>query len=187
MLLGCVIGLISGYFGGWVDELLMRLVDAWLSLPYILFYLIIMVALGSSALNVVIALIIHGTPNIARLVRGLTLDISTKEYVKAAETGGESYLYILFVIILPNIRGPVIIDAMFRVGYAIFAIGTLGFLGLGVPPPSPDWGSMIAKGQEFIMAGSPWAAIWPSLALGSTVVGLNFYADELRAESLKYQ
>jgi len=89
LIFGCVIGLISGYFRGWVDELLMRLVDAWLSLPYILFYLIIMVALGPSALNVVIALVIHGTPNIARLVRGLTLDISTKEYVKAAETGGE--------------------------------------------------------------------------------------------------
>jgi len=185
--IGCIIGLISGYHGGWIDELLMRFIDAWLSLPYILFFLIIMVALGSSAVNVVLALIIHSTPNIARLVRGLTLDINTKDYIKAAETGGESYLYILFFIILPNIRGPVIIDAMFRVGYAIFAIGTLGFLGLGVPPPSPDWGSMIAKGQEFIMAGSPWAAIWPSLALGSTVVGLNFYADELRAESLRYQ
>jgi peptide/nickel transport system permease protein len=185
--LGSTLGLHSGYYGGMIDEAFMRFVDAWLSIPYILFYLMIMIALGASAVNVVIAIAVHGTPGVARLIRGLTLDIRTRDYVRAAETGGENPWYIMFVTILPNARGPVLIDAMFRVGYAIFAMGTLGFLGLGLPPPSPDWGSMVAKGREFIMAGSPWAAIWPSIAIASIVVGLNLYADELRAESLRYQ
>ena len=92
-------------------------------------------------MNVVIAITIVGTTGIARLVRSLTLDIRTREYIRAAETRGESPWYIMFVEILPNARGPIIVDAMLRVGYAIFAMGTLGFLGLGLPPPSPDWGS----------------------------------------------
>ena len=109
------------------------------------------------------------------------------DYVRAAETRGESTGYIMFVEILPNAKGPIIIDAMLRVGYAIFAMGTLGFLGLGLPPPSPDWGSMVAKGREFILSGSPWAALWPSLAIASLVVGLNLLADGLREETMRYQ
>ena len=119
-----------------------------MAIPIILLYMIIMAALGASAMNVVIAITIVGTPGIARLVRSLTLDIRTREYIRAAETRGESPWQIMFVEILPNARGPIIIDAMLRVGYAIFAMGTLGFLGLGIPPPSPDWGSMVAKGRE---------------------------------------
>ncbi|MGC9325234.1 MAG: ABC transporter permease [Desulfomonilia bacterium] len=185
--IGMTLGLVSGYFGGWIDELVMRLLDAMMAVPIILLYLIIMAALGASAINVVIAMTIVGTPGIARLVRSLTLDIKTREYVKSAETRGESPLYIMFVEILPNARGPIIVDSMLRVGYAIFAMGTLGFLGLGMPPPSPDWGSMVAKGREFILAGSPWAALWPSLAIASLVVGLNLLADGLREESMRYQ
>ena len=165
LLVGTALGLISGYFGGWIDELVMRLLDAMMAVPIILLYLIIMAALGASAINVVIAMTICGTPGIARLVRSLTLDIRTREYIRAAQTRGESPWYIMFVEILPNARGPIIVDAMLRVGYAIFAMGTLGFLGLGLPPPSPDWGSMVAKGREFILAGSPWAALWPSVAI----------------------
>ncbi len=157
-----------------------------MSIPIILLYLIIVASIGASAVNVVIAIAIVGTPGIARLVRSLTLDIRTREYVRAAETRGESPWYIMFVEILPNARGPIIIDAMLRVGYAIFAMGTLGFLGLGLPPPSPDWGSMVAKGREFILAGSPWAALWPSIAIASLVVGLNLLADGLREESMRY-
>ncbi len=184
---GVSIGLLSGYRGGWIDEILMRLVDAMMSIPYILFYLLIIVALGASAVNVVLAIAIHGTPGIARLVRGLTLDIRTRDYIRAAETRGESSFYIMFMEILPNARGPIIIDAMFRVGYAIFAMGTLGFLGLELPPPSPDWGSMITKGRIFILLGSPWAALWPSIAIASIVVGLNLFADGLQKESMRYQ
>jgi len=187
LLVGTALGLVSGYHGGWIDEIVMRLLDAMMAVPIILLYLIIMAALGASAVNVVIAMTIVGTPGIARLVRSLTLDIRTREYVRAAETRGESPWYIMFVEILPNARGPIIVDAMLRVGYAIFAMGTLGFLGLGLPPPSPDWGSMVAKGREFILAGSPWASLWPSVAIASLVVGLNLLADGLREESMRYQ
>jgi peptide/nickel transport system permease protein len=187
LLVGTTLGLIGGYYGGWLDEIVMRLLDAMMAVPIILLYMLIMAALGASALNVVIAITIVGTPGIARLVRSLTLDIRTREYIRAAETRGESPWYIMFVEILPNARGPIIVDAMVRVGYAIFAMGTLGFLGLGLPPPSPDWGSMVAKGREFILEGSPWAALWPSIAIASLVVGLNLLADGLREESMRYQ
>jgi len=187
LLAGTTLGLLSGYFGGWLDEVVMRLLDAMMAVPIILLFLIIMAALGASAVNVVIAITIVGTPGIARLVRSLTLDIRTREYIRAAETRGENSFYIMFVEILPNARGPIIVDAMLRVGYAIFAMGTLGFLGLGMPPPSPDWGSMVAKGREFILEGSPWASLWPSLAIASLVVGLNLLADGLREESMRYQ
>ncbi len=187
LFIGTTLGLLSGYYGGWIDEIVMRLLDAMMAIPIILLFLIIMTALGASAVNVVIAITIVGTPGIARLVRSLALDIRTREYIRAAETRGENPWYIMFVEILPNARGPIIVDAMLRVGYAIFAMGTLGFLGLGLPPPSPDWGSMVAKGREFILQGSPWAALWPSLAIASLVVGLNLLADGLREESMRYQ
>lgn len=187
LLCGSALGLISGYKGGWTDEVIMRLLDALMAIPVILLYLIIVAALGASAVNVVIAITIVGTPGVARLVRSLTLDIRTRDYVRAAETRGESLAYILFIEILPNAKGPIIIDAMLRVGYAIFAMGTLGFLGLGMPPPSPDWGSMVAKGREFILMGNPWAALWPCIAIATLVVGLNLLADGLREESMRYQ
>jgi peptide/nickel transport system permease protein len=187
LFVGMTLGLLGGYYGGWIDEIIMRLLDAMMAVPIILLYMIIMAALGASAVNVVIAITIVGTPGIARLVRSLTLDIRTREYIRAAETRGESPWHIMFVEILPNARGPIIIDAMLRVGYAIFAMGTLGFLGLGIPPPSPDWGSMVAKGREFILIGSPWATLWPCIAIASLVVGLNLLADGLREESMRYQ
>jgi peptide/nickel transport system permease protein len=187
LIVGMTLGLLGGYYGGWIDEIIMRLLDAMMAVPIILLYMIIMAALGASAINVVIAITIVGTPGIARLVRSLTLDIRTREYIRAAETRGESPWHIMFVEILPNARGPIIIDAMLRVGYAIFAMGTLGFLGLGIPPPSPDWGSMVAKGREFILTGSPWATLWPCIAIASLVVGLNLLADGLREESMRYQ
>ncbi|MGD8996643.1 MAG: ABC transporter permease [Anaerolineae bacterium] len=187
LIVGSTLGLMGGYLGGWVDEVVMRLLDAMMAFPVILLYLIIIAAMGASATNVVLAIAIVGIPGIARLVRSLALDIRTRDYIRAAETRGESVWYIMFVEILPNARGPIIIDAMLRVGYAIFAMGTLGFLGLGLPPPSPDWGSMVAKGRQFILSGSPWAALWPSVAIASLVVGLNLFADGLREESLRYQ
>lgn len=187
LIAGAALGLVSGYRGGWLDEIIMRLLDAMMSIPIILLYLIIVAAIGASAVNVVLAMAIVGTPGIARLVRGLTLDIRTRDYIRAAETRGENPFYIMFVEILPNAKGPIIIDAMLRVGYAIFAMGTLGFLGLGLPPPSPDWGSMVAKGREFILSGSPWASLWPSLAIATLVVGLNLLADGLREETMRYQ
>lgn len=186
LIVGSTLGLMAGYLGGQVDEIVMRLLDAMMAFPTILLYMIIIAAIGSSRINVVLAITVGGTPGIARLVRSLTLDIRTRDYVAAAELRGEGPLYIMFVEILPNTRGPLIVDAMLRIGYAVFSIGTLGFLGLGVPPPSPDWGSMVARGRSE-MWYSPWAVLWPTLAISSLVVGLNLFGDGLREESLRYQ
>jgi peptide/nickel transport system permease protein len=187
LLLGTSLGLLGGYRLGWADEATMRILDAMMAFPVILLYMIIIAAVGSSAINVVLAIAIVGTPGIARLVRSLTLDIRTRDYIRAAELRAEKPVYIMFSEILPNARGPIMVDAMLRIGYAIFAMGTLGFLGLGLPPPSPDWGSMVAKGRAYILTGHPWTALWPALAIASVVIGFNLLADGLREESLRYQ
>jgi len=186
VVVGTFLGLVGGYFGGIIDEVVMRILDAIMAFPTILLYLIIIAAIGPSPLNVVIAITFVGAPGVARLVRSLTLDIRSRDYVRAAETRGERPLYIMFVEILPNARGPLIIDAMLRVGYAIFAIGTLGFLGLGLPPPTPDWGGMISEARKYIWT-SPLNVLWPAVAISSLVVGLNLFADGLREESTRYQ
>lgn len=187
LLVGGTLGLVAGYFGGGVDEVVMRFLDAMMAFPQILLYLVIIAALGPSAVNIVLAITIAGAPGIARLVRSLTLDIKTRDYIAAAQTRGESPWYIMFVEILPNARGPILIDAMLRVGYAVFAIGTLGFLGLGLPPPSPDWGSIVNAGRKFIQAGHIWDALWASLATASLVVGLSLLADGLSEQLNKYR
>jgi peptide/nickel transport system permease protein len=186
VVVGSFLGLVGGYFGGLLDEVVMRILDAIMAFPTILLYLIIISAIGPSALNVVIAITFVGAPGVARLVRSLTLDIRTRDYIRAAETRGENPLYIMFLEILPNARGPIIIDSMLRVGYAIFAIGTLGFLGLGLPPPTPDWGGMIAEARKYIWT-VPLNILWPALSISSLVVGLNLFADGLREESTRYQ
>jgi peptide/nickel transport system permease protein len=186
VLVGSFLGLAGGYFGGMIDEVVMRILDAIMAFPTILLYLIIISAIGPSALNVIIAITFVGAPGVARLVRSLTLDIRTRDYIRAAETRGENPFYIMFLEILPNARGPIIIDSMLRVGYAIFAIGTLGFLGLGLPPPTPDWGGMIAEARKYIW-NVPLNLLWPALAISSLVVGLNLFADGLREESTRYQ
>ena len=186
LLVGSTLGLAAGYLGGIIDEVVMRILDAMMAFPTILLFLIIIAAVGASPTNVVIAITIGGAPGIARLVRSLAMDIRTRDYIAAAELRGESALYVMFVEILPNARGPIIVDAMLRVGYAVFSIGTLGFLGLGLPPPSPDWGSMVARGRLYIWS-NPWAVLWPAVAISSLVVGLNLFADGLREESLRYQ
>ena len=184
---GGTLGLMAGYYGGLVDETVMRALDTLMAFPQILLYLVIIAALGPSAVNVVLAITIAGAPGIARLVRSLTLDIKTRDYIAAAQTRGEHPLYIMFVEILPNARGPIIIDAMLRVGYAVFAIGTLGFLGLGLPPPSPDWGSIVSAGRRFIQSGHPWDALFASAAVAMVVVGLNLMADGLSEELSRYR
>ena len=187
LIIGGTLGVISGYYGGLTDEIIMRSLDALMAFPQILLYLVIIAALGPSVFNIVLAITFAGAPGIARLVRGLTLDIKTRDYVAAAQTRGESAAYIMLVEILPNASGPIIIDAMLRVGYAVFAIGTLGFLGLGLPPPSPDWGSMVSKGYKMIPAGHPWEALAASAAIATVVVGLNLLADGLNEETQRYR
>ena len=184
--LGTFLGQIAGYRGGRWDQTIMQLLDAFVACPSIGLYLVVIAALGRGDLVVIFAIAITGAPGVARLARSLTLDISTRDYVRAAETRGESQWYVMFREILPNARGPLLVDAMLRVGYAIFAIGTLGFLGLGLPPPDPDWGSMVNEARRF-MFSTAWGVVWPSLAISSLVVGLSLLADGLREELNRYQ
>lgn len=184
--LGTFLGQIAGYRRGWWDQGIMQLLDAFVAFPSIVLYLVVIAALGRGDLVVIFAIAITGAPGVARLARSLTMDIATRDYIRAAETRGESRWYIMFREILPNARGPLLVDAMLRVGYAIFAIGTLGFLGLGLPPPDPDWGSMVNEARRF-MFSSAWGVIWPSLAISSLVVGLSLLADGLREELTRYQ
>ncbi len=125
-------------------------------------------------------------PGVARLARSLALDIQTRDYIRAAETRAENVWFIMFREILPNARGPLLVDAMLRVGYAIFMIGTLGFLGVGLPPPDPDWGSMVNEARKYIFVNQ-LAVIWPALSIATLVIGLNLFADGLREELTRYQ
>jgi peptide/nickel transport system permease protein len=176
MAVGITLGLTAGFFGGVVDEVIMRILDAVMAFPTLLLYMIVIAAIGASRLNVVLAITIGGTPGITRILRSLVLEIRNREFVQAARLRGESSLYIMFREILPNCMGPLIVDACLRIGYAAFAIGGLGFLGLGLPPPDPDWGRMVSEGRTWIMT-APWIVIFPSLAISSLVVGLNLFAD----------
>ncbi len=179
ILIGAPLGLISGYVGGRIDAFIMRFIDILLSFPTLLIYILIITSVGASVFNVVIAIALGSIPPITRIVRSLVLDERTKDYVNAARLRGERRSYILLWEILPNVSGPIIVDSCIRVGYAIMAIGSLGFLGLGIPPPTPDWGGMINEGRKWIFM-MPWVVVAPAMALSSVVIGLNLLADGLR-------
>lgn len=176
---GISAGLAAGYKGGWVDEVVSRVIDVLLSFPKIVLYVVLIASLGPSALNIVLAIVLSSSPGIARLVRGLALDIKTRDFVAAARTRGETSLYIVFVEILPLARGPLIVDFCVRMGYTIIAIGVLGFLGLGLPPPDPDWGGMVRDATP-ILNVYPHAALFPSLAIVTLVSAFNLIADGLQ-------
>jgi peptide/nickel transport system permease protein len=186
LLFGTFLGLNAGYRGGWLDQIIMQFLDALIAFPRIVLYLIVISSLGQGDLVVILAITVTGTPGIARLVRGLALDIKSRDYVQAARTRGENTWYIMYREILPNAKAPLVVDATLRVGYAIFTIGTLGFLGIGLPPPDPDWGNMVNEGRRYIFA-NPLAVLWPSAAISSLVVGLNLFADGLQEETTRFQ
>jgi peptide/nickel transport system permease protein len=184
--IGSILGLNAGYRGGWNDQVIMQVLDALIAFPRIVLYLVVIAALGQGDLVVILAITVTGAPGVARLARSLAMDIKTRDYIRAAETRGEKVWFIMFKEILPNARGPLLVDAMLRVGYAIFAIGTLGFLGIGLPPPDPDWGNMVNEARKNIFS-NPMAVVWPSITIASLVIGLNLFADGLREEITRYQ
>jgi ABC-type dipeptide/oligopeptide/nickel transport system permease subunit len=177
--IGIPLGLIAGYKGGWIDEVLSRLSDVILSFPVLVLYIIIIATVGASGVNIVLAITFASAPGIVRLTRGLALEVRQRDYVAAAQTRGESLLYMLGVEILPNVKGPLLVDACLRLGYVIMTIGVLGFLGLGLPPPTPDWGSMLNETRTMAQV-FPWMALFPCLAIASLVLGFNLLADGLR-------
>jgi ABC-type dipeptide/oligopeptide/nickel transport system permease subunit len=169
-------GLSAGYFRGPTDTIL--------SVPVLILYIVIIVALGASDGNVVIAVTFGSAPGIFRIVRGIAIDLSTRDFVAAAVTQGESSFRILTREILPNATGPLVVDFCLRLGYTAIIVGDLGFLGLGLPPPFPDWGGMVNEGRAMAFA-FPHLVIFPCVAISSLVLGLSLLADGLREESAR--
>ncbi len=181
---GILMGLMAGYRGGLVDDILSRISDIILSFPVLVLYIIVIATIGASGLNIVIAITFASSPGIMRIVRGLVLDLRNRDYVAAAQTRGESDWRIMLVEILPNARGPLIVDACLRLGYVIITIGVLGFLGLGLPPPDPDWGGMVNETRQMAMV-FPHMTLFPCIAISSLILGFNLLADGLREISLR--
>ncbi|MGH6918034.1 MAG: ABC transporter permease [Geminicoccaceae bacterium] len=183
---GTMFGLIAGYLSGWWDELISFFGNVLLSFPVMVLFIVILNYLGPSGFNIVIAVTFASAPAIMRIVRGLTLDIKTRDYVFAAQTRGESPLYIMLVELLPNARGPIIVDACLRLGYTTVAITTLTFLGLGLQPPDPDWGLMIKEAAKTAMLFKfSYMLIIPALSVSSLILGFNLLADGLREMSMR--
>ena len=183
---GCLFGLIAGYLSGWWDEVISFISNVFLSFPVMVLFIVILNYLGPSGLNIVVAVTFASAPAIMRIVRGLTLDIKTRDYVYAAQTRGEHPLYIMVVELLPNARGPIIVDACLRLGYTTVAITTLTFLGLGLQPPDADWGLMIREAARSAMLWKfSYMLLVPALSVSSLILGFNLMADGLREISLR--
>jgi peptide/nickel transport system permease protein len=181
LLIGIVLGTISGYFGGLADEVIMRLVDGFLAVPSMFLALALAGTLGPGLINLMIALVAVEWTSYARVVRGSILSVKEQEFVEATRGLGASDFYILVRHILPNIISPVIVIATLGIGYAILAAAGLSFLGFGVQPPTPEWGSMLDDGRLFLRK-APYIMIFPGLAIMITVLAFNFLGDGLRDE-----
>lgn len=178
-LAGAVIGTTSAYLGGRADEAIMRTVDALLSVPSLLFALLIVNLLGKSAFNALIAVGIAFTPGMARITRSVALAVRKQDYVNAAIARGESSLYIVLSEMMPNVVAPIVVEMTIRVSFAVMLFATLSFLGLGAQPPAPEWGLMVAEGRKF-MHLSAGMIVWPSLAIAAVAIGFNLLGDGLR-------
>jgi peptide/nickel transport system permease protein len=177
---GTIIGLVSGYYRGFVDDALGRIVDAFLALPLIVIAVVALVALGPSDQTLIIVIGVVFTPLVARTVRAAVLAERDLDYVSAARLRGEKAPYIMFVEMLPNVMGPIIVEATVRLGYAIFAVAGLTFLGFGIQPPSPDWSLQISQNYALLAGGSYWwTVLFPALAIATLVIGVNLIADGL--------
>jgi len=176
---GTVIGLAAGYYRGYFDDVIMRVVDAFLAFPLVILAVLVLATFGASTINVIVVIGVVFTPLVARTVRSAVISEREAEYVAAARLRKESGLYIMFAEILPNVKGPILVEATIRFGYAIFTSATLSFLGLGIQQPSPDWGLTISLARASI-AVQPWVVVFPALALATLVVGINLLADGIR-------
>jgi len=177
--IGVSLGLVAGWYGGWVDELIMRFVDVMLSLPLILVALVLVVTLGQSFSIIVTVLCLFIWPRFARQIRGEVLQLKTQDYVALAKVAGASTLRILFIHIFPGTINTLIVVATLQIGIVILLESVLSFLGAGVPPPTAAWGSMVADGRDRL-AGFWWISTFPGLAIMLTVMSLNLFGDWLR-------
>jgi peptide/nickel transport system permease protein len=185
-IVGTLLGLIAGYLGGWWDQIVSFFANVLLSFPVMILFILILNYLGPSGFNIVIAVTFSSAPAIMRIVRGLALDVKTRDYIFAAQTRGESALWIMIVELLPNVRGPLIVDACLRLGYTTVAITTLTFLGLGLQPPDPDWGLMIKEASSTaLVLKFAYMLLIPALSVSSLILGFNLMADGLREMSMR--
>ena len=178
---GTLLGLIMGYYRGAIDDVLSRLVEAFLALPVILVSLLTLVVLGPSPIVVVAVVGILFAPIVARTVRSAVLSERQLDYVTAAKLRGESGFFILSREIFPNVLPPIVVELTVRFGYAIFTVATLSFLGVGIQPPSADWGLTISDEYTNMISGVWWPTLFPALAIASAVVAINFIADSLQS------
>ena len=176
---GAVIGTLSAFLGGRADEAIMRTVDAVMSIPNLLFALLIVNLLGKSSLDALAAVAVAFTPGMARITRSVALTVRKQDYVHAAIARGESAAYVVLAEMLPNVVAPIVVETTIRVAFAVMLFATLSFLGLGAQPPAPEWGLMVAEARRF-MHLSPWMILWPSLAIALVAIGFNLLGDGLR-------
>ena len=176
---GIAVGLSTAYYGGWFDEIVMRAMDAIMAFPFIILALLILAVTDPSARNVILVIGLGFVPLTGRVVRAAALSARQLDYVSAARLRGAGGVNIMLTEILPNIMGPIVVEATVRVGYAIFAAASLSFLGLGIPPPSSNWGAMVNETRLYLTV-VPAIVVAPTLAIGSLVVAINLVADGLR-------
>jgi peptide/nickel transport system permease protein len=179
--LGTALGLVMGYYGGLIDEVISRIVDAVLALPTVIVALLALTALGTSIVTVLFVIGFTFAPIIARTVRASVLAERGLDYVSAAELRRESSLYIMFFEILPNVIPPILVETTVRLGYAIFTVATLSFIGFGIQAPSPDWGLSISSNYGLIGGGYWWTVLFDSFAIASLVIGVNLMADGIQS------
>lgn len=180
VLIGSIFGILSGYFGGWIDSIVMRGVDVMFSLPSILLAIVIMAILGTGLDKAMIAIGITYAPQIARIVRSQTIVVKNMEFVESALSIGERHLMIFLKHILRNVLSPIIVYGTLSIGSAILDAAALGFLGLGAQPPTPEWGAMLSRSYQYIVAGAWWVATFPGVMILISVLGFNLLGDGLR-------
>ncbi|MFF0830971.1 nickel transporter permease [Brevibacillus sp. NPDC003359] len=179
VVLGVALGTISGYFGGWADSLIMRLMDIFMAFPSFLLALAIVSVLGPGMVNVMIAIGIFSVPTFARLSRSSVIAIKDKEYIEAVKSMGGSHLHIIMKHIIPNSISPIIVLSTMRIATAIITAAGLSFLGMGAQPPTPEWGAMLSTGREYLRV-APHVSTMPGLAIMFLVLGFNMLGDGLR-------